>query len=181
MHHARPETEPTVRVMDGLRRAVRALRAGNVDAERELGVSVAQLFVLRQIADVPGISVAQLAGRTHTAQSSVSEVVARLVAEHYVTKAPATDDRRRAALTVTAKGRAVTARAGRTVQERLIEALNRLPRDDRRRFADLFEDWLREAGLEDVPATMFFEPSPRRSPAGRPVSPRSSGSAKQEP
>lgn len=163
MHDARPETEATVRVMDGLRRAVRALRAGNVDAERELGVSVAQLFVLRQIAEVPGISVAQLAGRTHTAQSSVSEVVARLVAEHYVTKAPAADDRRRAALTVTAKGRAVTARAGRTVQERLIEGLDRLSRDDRQQFARLFETWLQEAGLEDIPASMFFEPPPSRN------------------
>lgn len=153
----------TARVMDALRRSVRALRSANSNAKREVGVGAAQLFVLRQIADAPGLSLAELAERTHTAQSSVSEVVGRLVQDGYVRKAHAPDDRRRIVLDLTARGDAVTRQAGRPVQEQLIAGLARLSPDDRRRLADLYEAWLRAAGLDALPATMFFEP--RRSKA----------------
>lgn len=164
MHVATPVARGSevARIMDGLRRAVRALRAGNVDAERTLGVSAAQLFVLRQIGGAPGLSVAELAARTHTAQSSVSEVVARLVSDGLVAKAASEQDRRRATMTLTAQGKSVIRRAGRTVQERLIAGLAELPADDRARLADLVDEWLRAAGLDDVPATMFFEPAARK-------------------
>jgi DNA-binding MarR family transcriptional regulator len=143
--------------MDALRRAVRALRSAHVDAEGTLGVSAAQLFVLRLIAAVPGQSMTQLAQRTHTAQSSVSEVVARLVDEQLVVKSVSGADRRRTELALTTRGSAVTARAGRTIQEQLIDALDRLPACDRVALAGLLEEWLRLAGLEDVPPSMFFE------------------------
>ena len=145
------------RVMDALRRAVQALRSAHVDAEGTLGVSAAQLFVLRQIAAAPGQSMTQLAQRTRTAQSSVSEVVARLVDEKFVVKSVSGEDRRRTELGLTAKGRAVADRAGRTVQEQLIEGLDRLPARDRTALARLLEEWLRLAGLEDLPPSMFFE------------------------
>lgn len=157
-------TGDAARVMDALRRSVRALRSANVTARRELGIGAAPLFVLSRIADAPGVSLAELAERTHTAQSSVSEVVSRLVAEGYVAKTPATADRRKVVLDLTARGAAVAARAGRPVQERLIAGLAKLSADDRRRLADLYEAWLVAAGLDVTPATMFFEP--RRSARG---------------
>jgi DNA-binding MarR family transcriptional regulator len=150
-------TGDTARVMDALRRSVRALRSANSNAKREAGVGAAQLFVLRQIADAPGLSLAELAERTHTAQSSVSEVVSRLAQDGYVRKTLARDDRRRVVLDLTARGVAVTRRAGRPVQEQLIAGLARLSGDDRRRLAELYEAWLRAAGLDALPATMFFE------------------------
>ncbi|MND06292.1 hypothetical protein D3C83_275820 [compost metagenome] len=51
----------------------------------------------------------------------------------------------------------MTRSAGRPVQERLIAGLGNLSPDDRRRLAELFEAWLGAAGLDVVPATMFFE------------------------
>ncbi|HZK79090.1 MAG TPA: helix-turn-helix domain-containing protein, partial [Gemmatimonadaceae bacterium] len=72
------------RAMDGLRRVVRALRTGNVQAERTLGISSAQLFALRAIAAQPGGSLRDLAERTLTSQSSVSEVMARLAARRLI-------------------------------------------------------------------------------------------------
>jgi DNA-binding MarR family transcriptional regulator len=153
----------TARVLNALRRSVRALRSANVSAKRGLGVGAAQLFVLRQIADAPGLSLVELAARTHTAQSSVSEVVSRLVQEGYIRKTHAADDRRRLALELTARGESVTRDAGRPVQEQLIEGLAKLPAHDQRRLADLYEAWLTAAGLDVVPASMFFEPVRRRS------------------
>src|SRR5688572_17899204 len=67
------------RVMDGIRRIVRELHATTSASERERKVSAAQLFVLRQVALAPGQSLGDLSVRTRTTQSSISEVVTRLV------------------------------------------------------------------------------------------------------
>ena len=66
-------------VLDGVRRIVQALRASSRWAEQHVGLSGAQLFVLQKLAETPGMSVNELAERTHTHQSSVSTVVSRLV------------------------------------------------------------------------------------------------------
>lgn len=158
-------TGDTARVMNALRRSVRALRSANVKSRRELGVGAAQLFVMRQIADSPGLSLASLAERTHTALSSVSEVVSRLVNDGYVAKTIALADRRRIVLELTDKGAAITRRALRPVQERLITGLAHLSASERRTLAELYEAWLRAAGLDALPPSMFFEPAPSRRKA----------------
>ena len=146
----------TARVMDALRRSVRALRSANAQATRDFGIGAAQLFVLREIADSPGISLAELAARTHTAQSSVSEVVSRLVGEGLVSKTSSRSDRRRAALALTERGMAIARATAVSVQERLIAGLRDLSDADRAHLADLFEGWLQAAGIDGLPATMFF-------------------------
>ena len=67
-------------VLDAMRRIVQALRESSRWAERHVGLSGAQLFVLQTLAETPGLSVNELAERTHTHQSSVSVVVSRLAA-----------------------------------------------------------------------------------------------------
>lgn len=147
----------TGRIMDALRRAVRALRRADLTARRELGVSAAQLFVLRQIAESPGLSLSDLAARTHTAQSSASEVVSRLVADGLILRSVSTVDKRRARLALTPVGESIAARATSTIQERLIGGLGQLRDAEREGLADSLEAWLAAAGLEEVPPTMFFE------------------------
>ena len=149
-------TDDTARVMDALRRSVQALRSANADATQRFGVGAAQLFVLRAIAESPGLSLAQLAERTHTSQSSVSEVVGRLVAQGHVEKTPASDDARRRVLQLTERGAATANHTEVPVQQRLIAGLQTLSAEERRRLAELFEAWLRAAGLESTRATMFF-------------------------
>src|SRR5512141_414836 len=100
MTTATPATTDAARAMDALRRIVRALHSANARAEGSLRVTAAQLFVLRQIAETPGISMSGLAERTRSAQSSVSEVVARLVSEGLVHRRVSREDARRAELTL---------------------------------------------------------------------------------
>ena len=150
------EHDATV-VMESLRRIVRAARMSTTAAERDVGVSMAQLFVLRQLAGEPGQSLKDLAARARTTQSSVSEVVARLVKRGLVARRAASSDRRRAELTITPRGRALLDRAPETIQERLLDGLRRLDRAERQTLARGMEAWLRASGLEDVPATMLFE------------------------
>lgn len=77
----------------------------------------------------------------------------------HVDKRHAPEDRRRIVLQLTDEGRRITAGAARSVQERLIAGLGKLSGDERRTLADLYEAWLRAAGLDVLPASMFFEPA----------------------
>ena len=145
------------RAMDGLRRIVRALRVGNVRAEASHGISSAQLFALRSIDAQPGGSLSDLAARTLTSQSTVSEVVARLVAQGLITRVSSADDRRRIELRVSAEGRKIVEAAPATIQEQLAAGYLSLPSDQQTALADGMEAWIIAAGLSATPAAMFFE------------------------
>lgn len=144
-------------VMDALRRVVRALRLAERESEMELGLTAAQLFVLREVDKAEEPTIGELTRRTATAQSSLSEVVSRLLAKRLVERAVSVVDHRRAILTVTPAGREVLVRASETVQERLLGAFHRLEPDRRRQLAQALTDWVAESGLDQVMATMFFE------------------------
>jgi DNA-binding MarR family transcriptional regulator len=154
-----------LRAMDSLRRVVHALRVATRASERAFGLSAAQLFVLRQLARAPGQSLGDVALLTRTTQSSVSEVVARLVRRGLVARQPSARDRRRAELTITAAGHEVLASAPETVQERLLAGFERLDDTARHTLADTFEAWLAASGLEEVAPALFFERSKRTGPA----------------
>jgi MarR family transcriptional regulator, lower aerobic nicotinate degradation pathway regulator len=147
----------TAAVMDSLRTLVRALRVSTRSVEREIGISGAQLFVLQQLAHAPARSVNELAARTRTHQSSVSTVVSRLVDRALVARAPAAGDGRRMELAITGAGRAVLDRAPRSAQVRMVEALGRMPAGQVRALAEGLAALVREAGMQDLPASFFFE------------------------
>ena len=154
-----PRTEPAAVAMDAVRRIVRALRAAQADSHAALGTSMAQLFVLREVAKAGVLTVGELADRTATAQSSVSAVVARLAARGLIVRGTAADDRRRAAIRLSNDGRAALASAPETFQERLIAAFRQLPPDRQRAIAEGMDEWIADAGLGHVAPTMFFEPA----------------------
>src|SRR4051812_39046142 len=106
-----------------LRRIVRSLRLADREAELACGLSAAQLFVLETLAAEPHISQSELASRTLTDQSSVSTVVAKLVARHLVSRTIAKDDRRRTQLALTAAGTQVLARAPKAPQAKMIASI----------------------------------------------------------
>jgi DNA-binding MarR family transcriptional regulator len=148
--------------MDALRRIVRGLSASARTLPGGSSVSGAQRFVLRQIAASPGLGVGELAARTLAGQSTVSEVVARLVERGLVSRRADTTDARRATLTLTVAGRRVIADLEPTTQERLADGLATLPVSERSALARALEDWLDAAGLGELQPTMFLEERPAR-------------------
>jgi DNA-binding MarR family transcriptional regulator len=148
--------------LDGFRRIVQALRLGARDGERRASLSSAQLFALQQIAEHPGASINDIAALTFTHQSSVSVVIQRLVGQGLVEKVPASDDRRRQLLGVTAAGRRLLRNAPVVVQERLIAAIAALPAGDRRTLARTLGEVARRVtpdGSSPHPP-MLFEDTP---------------------
>lgn len=122
-----PDEDDASSVVDALRRIVHELRITTHHAEAEVGLSGAQLFVLRELAAEPGISIRRLSQRTLTDPSSVSVVVSRLVERELITRKTDATDARRSVLSVSAKGKSLLARAPEPYQARLFAALASLP------------------------------------------------------
>jgi len=121
-HPSMTATEQRVvaEVMDGVRAVVRALRLNTRAIEKQLGISLAQLWVLQILAEKPAESLNELALATATHQSSVSVVVRRLVERELVTRVTANADKRRVRIELTDAGRSLLKDAPPTVQVSLV-------------------------------------------------------------
>jgi len=145
------------RILDSIRRLFRLLRVSDRQAQAELGISGAQLFVLTEIGKTPALSLGDLAARTRTDQSSVSVVVTRLVEAGLITRDRDERDARRLVLHLTRAGRAMLQKAPPVAQEHLLAAFDRMPAAERQRFAETFEEIVNSIGVDEGPAPMLFE------------------------
>src|SRR4051812_8929844 len=149
--------DDVIRSMDAIRSVVRALRINTRAIEQKIGISLAQLFVLQQVAERPAESLNDLAERTATHQSSVSVVVRRLADRGLVSRRASTMDKRRVQIAVTPAGEKLLVGAPRTIQLRLMTALEKLPAEDRSSLANLLERWLDAAGISFATPPMLDE------------------------
>jgi DNA-binding MarR family transcriptional regulator len=161
-------------VVDALRRIVRELRLTARDAERDAGISGAQLFVLQSLARERAASLNELADRTLTDQSSVSVVVKRLVARHLVARKPSKEDARRVELALTAAGRKLLARCPEPTQAKLVSAVQRLSARELDGLTLGLDALIREMGLAQAKPRMFFDEESATAKK-RPVTRRSKG------
>jgi len=136
---------------------VRGLRSSAESVERDLRISAAQLFVLSELSQRPDQSVKDLASRTMTTHSTVSEVVGQLIAKGLVARTADASDGRRALLRLTRQGASLLKKSPRAIQEDLIEGFGTLRPSARRALANGLEKWLEASGLGEVPATMLFD------------------------
>lgn len=146
--------------MNAVRSIVRALRLNTRSIEAKLGISLAQLFVLQQLADRPADSLNELAERTATHQSSVSVVVRRLVERGFVTRVAANADRRRVQIALTPAGQELLHDAPSTIQNDLIAAMSRMTPERQHTLAELLETWILAAGIDLAAPPMMFEDEP---------------------
>jgi len=144
-------------VLDAIRALVGGLTRSARSVERRTGVTTAQLFVLRQLAESDGLSLGEIADRTLTRQSTVSVVVGRLVKQGLVRRDRAADDHRRLRLSLTATGRRVLARAPEPTTGRLIAALDELTSEQMRSLSAGLDALIDALGLESRTAGMLFE------------------------
>jgi len=147
-------------VLNNLRRIVRALRLSSRAAEKRVGLSGAQLFVLRQLADGGPMSVNEIADRTLTHQSSVSVVVQRLVEKRLIVRKVSTSDGRRLELSLTKSGKSLsggTRKAPDLAQNALVEALRKIPSRRRAQLAQLLTELVSKAGMSGENPELFLE------------------------
>ena len=151
------EIRTVERTMNAVRSIVRALRMNTRAIELRMGISLAQLFVLQQLAERPADSLNDLAERTATHQSPVSAVVRRLLERGLVSRTPATTDKRRIEIDLTPAGRSLLVGAPTTIQTQLIDGMRRMSAEQQMGLADLLERWLRESNIDLASPPMMGE------------------------
>jgi len=156
----RSESPPVATSVDAIRRILRALRVAERQTHAVAGLGAAQLFVLRALEDGEPASVSDLARRTMTDRSSVAAVVDRLHDAGLVVRRTATADRRRAAIGMTAAGRAVLHRAPAPPTALLVSGLRALPERELRSLAQGLTALASAMGLSEQPAGMLFDDRP---------------------
>jgi DNA-binding MarR family transcriptional regulator len=156
--HTKPPAEDLVLdAMNDLRRVVRALRLTSRSAEKRLGVSGAQLFVLQQLRAKAASSMEELAARTVTDQSSVSEVVGRLEKRGLVARHRSPVDGRRVEIALTPRGRVLSRRAPAPAQAQIADGLRRMSAPHLRQLAVSLHRLVAELGMAGEQPALFFE------------------------
>ena len=154
-------------VLNALRHIVRSLRISSRNAEQQVGLSGAQLFVLQCLSRSGPCSVSELAAHTATDQSSVSVVVSRLVALGHVRRTTSKKDRRSVDLSLTRSGRALLESAPEAAQDRLIAALSQLKKAELEALSGLLGKVVESADVAQQVPSLFFEEGPALVTKGR--------------
>jgi len=137
---ARARGDGAREIVGSIQRIARELRVSGRAAEGAVGLGAAQLAVLSRAAEGRGASLGELAARTMTDPSSVSVVVARLVAAGLATRRRSPEDERRVEISITAAGRALLRRAPTSPEERLVAAVASLPAAKQAALARLLDE-----------------------------------------
>lgn len=124
--------------LTAIRRIARAVRLAGHDAQKRLGMTAAQLSVLRALDDPRPLCMNDLAERTMTNPSSVSEVVARLVSQGLVCRARNVQDGRSVELSLSDAGRSALANASGP-DDQLRDCLDQMPPRQRRQLTRLLD------------------------------------------
>lgn len=146
------------KALEAVRRLVRALRLSANRARESVGVSSAELFILRALNDGgPAASLNELAARTYTDQSSASPVVERLRRRRLIRRRRSAIDGRRVTIELTDSGRALLQRAPLPPQAGVITALHRMSGAERDSLARGLGRLVVEMGLDHGQGAMLFE------------------------
>ena len=112
--------------LQGLRVLMRAAQRHSMQIEKQCGVSGAQLWVMQEIWEQPGLRMGELAARMSIHQTTASNLVEALVKKSQVRKLRDQPDQRVVSLSLTEQGQAVIAAAPQPARGLLPGALARL-------------------------------------------------------
>lgn len=153
----------TSAILDSFRHLVSLLYISSRATEKQLGLSAAQLFVLKKLSDGKARSLNELARLTYTHQSSVSVVVRKLVEKKMILVRHAENDARRYELRISGLGCRVLEQSPAAVQDRLLYAFEQISLTDRMELNRLLSLVLEKAGVGDRDPPLFFEDEDAKS------------------
>jgi DNA-binding MarR family transcriptional regulator len=154
---SRAKPDDVATAVDAFRRILRALRRAARKTELATGLSAAQTFVLNAVNSAPGCSLNDVAAMTMTDRTSVAAILDRLLEDRYVTRTQADDDKRRASLTITARGQRAIRAAAPPPTQLLVDALRALPPAQRAALSSGLAALTGRMGIADEPAGLLFE------------------------
>ncbi|MBO9665467.1 MAG: MarR family transcriptional regulator [Bdellovibrio sp.] len=135
--------------MECLRHIYKALRDSSSQSEKDLGLSAAQILVLKNLKTEQGLSINDLAQRTLTHQSSVSVVVKKLEEQGLVRRAASAVDSRKVIVSLTDRGFEKLNTLPRATADLLVETLQDMPPEKTATLATLMSEFLKKANIVD--------------------------------
>lgn len=144
-------------VLAKLRVLIRAAQRHSAAIQKQCGVSGAQLWMLQELRDAPGLRVGELARRMAIHQTTTSNLIDALEKSGHVMKSRDESDQRVVNLWLTPSGARVLRKAPQPARGLLPEALARIASADRARLdaglqalLDVIEDADQEAGAKPL-------------------------------
>lgn len=120
------QEELTDAVLVSLRRIIRATSLYSRRLGKETGLTTAQLVVLRQVENHPGVSVSEIARQISLSQATVTSLVKQLESDELLTKRKATEDKRRIEIALTNRGQRLLASAPMPLQDNFVKRFTEL-------------------------------------------------------
>jgi DNA-binding MarR family transcriptional regulator len=154
---AAPETDP-LETLAKFRVIIRAAQWHAAAVQKQCGVSGAQLWIMQEIAEAPGLRVGELAARMAIHQTTASNLLDALEKRGYLKKSRDDEDQRVVNLLLTPSGSRVLRKAPKPARGLLPEALARLDPKKRARLdaglkalLDVIDDADGTAGAQLLP------------------------------
>lgn len=122
--------EPALDFLQHIWQLNHALERRSLQMERAIGVTAQQRLFVRCIGKYPGMTASQLASILHLDRGTVSVGLSRLMKKELVVGRRDASDKRRVALILTVKGKAIDKPDGRSVEHAVERLLARLGRSE---------------------------------------------------
>jgi DNA-binding MarR family transcriptional regulator len=159
-HPPRPRAAPAgtdaERVVQGLRRVVRALQSFSQDIYRNYGLTAPQLWALKTLQRAGRLSAGQLARALAVHQSSLSILIDRLEKRGLVSRVRSRGDGRFVLIEMTKRGLALSAMAPEPAQGRLLHGLQAMSRAEVSQVRRVVDRLVQLMEAEDTTARFFF-------------------------
>jgi DNA-binding MarR family transcriptional regulator len=121
-----PDAPAHLAALKKLRIVIRAAQRHSAWIEKQCGVSGAQLWIMQELYEAPGLRVGELASRLAIHQTTASNLVRPLEKDGYVVKARDPADQRAVKLALSETGAALLTRAPKPARGLLPESLRHL-------------------------------------------------------
>lgn len=117
-----------IEILVKLRKIIRSINLESKKIEKELGISIPQLLVLKYLSDQNDYRAfaKDIKGYINLNASTVSGIISRLESKSLVAKLPKQDDKRATYIILTAKGADLLHKSPPTLQEKLSQRLKKL-------------------------------------------------------
>lgn len=129
-----PTQIPHMEALKKLRIVIRSAQRHSAWIEKQCGVSGAQLWVMQELLEEPGLRVGQLAEKLAMHQTTTSNLVDALAKKEFLTKKRDDQDQRVVTLSLSKQGKALMKIAPKPARGMLPEALSNL---DKRHLSEL--------------------------------------------
>lgn len=115
------------RVYHALRRIIKSLDVHSRGLNNKFNITTPQMLCLCSLARRDGITLSELGSQVNFGASTLNGIIDRLEAKELTTRTRSTEDRRKVLLHITSKGREMAEKAPSLLQDKLNNALNKLP------------------------------------------------------